>query len=394
MAKKANLLTNMLFRAPDLDARESDVLNQVEAVKLSLRHQLSEPRRWVGALRRQTFARNLQGSNSIEGYDAVLEDAAAIAAGEEPLDADTETRLALEGYRNAMTFVLQQTDEPNFIYSEQLIKSLHFIMINYDLKSRPGLWRVGPVYVRRESTGEIVHEGAAPELVPSLMTDIVTVLNTDPHLHPMVRAAMAHLNLAMIHPFKDGNGRMARCLQSLVLARQGTVAPVFMSIEEYLGRNTLAYYDVLAQVGGGRWSPERDARPWLRFALTAHLRQARTLLRRVKQGERLWFLIEEVTQARGLPDRCLPAVFDAALGIGIRNATYRASVLAEMEEEITEATASRDLRDLVAAGILVPHGEKRARRYLASKELTELMRTAAAQTGVPRDDSDPFASAA
>jgi len=85
---------------------------------------------------------------------------------------------------------------------------------------------------------------------------------------------MAHLNLVMIHPFRDGNGRMARCLQSLVLARGGVLSPMFMSIEEYLGRNTHNYYNVLAQVGGGSWQPERDTRPWIRFILTAHLRQA------------------------------------------------------------------------------------------------------------------------
>ena len=394
MAKKTNQVTNMLFRAPDLDEQEQAVLDQIEEAKVSLRHQLNEPRRWVGAIRRQTFARNLQGSNSIEGYDAVLEDVAAIAAGEEPLDVDTETRLALEGYRNAMTYVLQLTDEPDFLYSEQLLKSLHFMMINYDLKSRPGLWRLGPVYVRKEATGEIVHEGAAPELVPSLMADIVTVLNSEPFLHPMIRAAMAHLNLAMVHPFKDGNGRMARCLQSLVLAQQGTVAPVFMSIEEYLGRNTPAYYDVLGQVGGGAWNPQRNTRPWIRFALTAHIRQARTLLRRVKQGEQLWFLLEQLTKQHSLPERCLPSVFDAALGIGIRNATYRAAVAAELEEEITEATASRDLRDLVSADILVPKGEKRGRTYLPSKRLTDIRAEAALRTGIPRDDSDPFAPAA
>ena len=45
---------------------------------------------------------------------------------------------------------------------------------------------------------------------------------------------MAHLNLALIHPFEDGNGRMACCLQSFVLA-QDTRHPHFMSIEEDLG---------------------------------------------------------------------------------------------------------------------------------------------------------------
>ncbi len=43
------------------------------------------------------------------------------------------------------------------------------------------------------------------------------------------------LNLVLIHPFRDGNGRMARCLQTLVLAREGMVSPIFASIEEYLG---------------------------------------------------------------------------------------------------------------------------------------------------------------
>jgi Fic family protein len=223
------------------------------------------------------------------------------------------------------------------------------------------------------------------------MSDIVAVLNQNPEYDPMVRAAMAHLNLVMVHPFRDGIGRMARCLQSLVLARRGTVTDAFMSIEEYLGRNTLAYYDVLARVGGGKWQPDRDTRPWLRFVLTAHLRQARTHLRRVREGERLWLIMERQTQAKGLPERCLPPLYNAATGIGIRNATYRASVLAESDDEITEATASRDLRELVAAGFLVPRGEKRGRTYIASAALSELRRAAAEQSGVPRDDPDPFA---
>ena len=94
---------------------------------------------------------------------------------------------------------------------------------------------------------------------------------------------MAHLNLVMIHPFKDGNGRMARALQTLVLAREAILAPEFSSIEEYLGRNTPAYFDVLGQVGGGKWQPERDARPWVRFVLTAHYRQALILERRPRE---------------------------------------------------------------------------------------------------------------
>src|SRR5260370_27181025 len=118
----------MLLAAPELDARERKVLADIEALKRRLRHRLHEPRRWYGSLRRLSIARAIQGSNSIEGFDANLEDAAAVAVGEEPLDADQETRLALKGYRDAMTYVLQLAGDEDFAYSPQVLKALHFMM--------------------------------------------------------------------------------------------------------------------------------------------------------------------------------------------------------------------------------------------------------------------------
>ena len=77
---------------------------------------------------------------------------------------------------------------------------------------------------------------------------------------------MAHLNLVMIHPFSDGNGRMGRALHSAPCPSDGTSSPPFSSIEEYLGAksNTNAYYDVLRTVGAGTWQPKRDATPWIK----------------------------------------------------------------------------------------------------------------------------------
>ncbi|MGA8458520.1 MAG: Fic family protein [Streptosporangiaceae bacterium] len=353
-----------------------------------MRHQLYEPRRWYGPLRRLSAARAIQGSNSIEGFDANLEDAAAVIVGEEPLDADEETRLALKGYREAMTYVLQLAADEDFAYSAQLLKSLHFMMTSYSLHNRPGRWRAGAVYVRKEETGEIVHEGADIDQVPDLIDELVTSLNA-PGDAGLVQAGTAHLNLAMIHPFRDGNGRMARCLQSLVIARGGILAPVFMSIEEYLGRNTQAYYDVLSEVGRGSWQPGNDVRPWLRFTLTAHLRQARTMLIRVRETQRLWADLEQLTQKRDLPERMLPLLYDAAMGLRVRNATYRASLEESGEEPITEQTASRDLQRLVQAGLLVPRGQKRGRLYAGAPAVTGL-RQAIIASRDPRNDSDPF----
>lgn len=379
----------MLFSPPALDGRERDVLGQIDELKDKLRWQLHEPRRWHGSIRRLSFARAIQGSNSIEGFDAALDDAAAVALGEEPLDANKETRLALEGYRDAMTYVLQLSDDDGFTYSSQLLKSLHFMMTGYSLHNRPGLWRAGSVYVRKEDTGEIVYEGPDVDDVPGLIEQLIDDLNDGEFKPPLVGAGMAHLNLAMIHPFRDGNGRMARCLQSLILARSGVLSPVFMSIEEYLGRNTSAYYDLLSQVGRGTWQPENDSRPWVRFTLVAHLRQARTMLRRVRESERLWLELEQTATGKGLSPRTMNALFDAAVGLRVRNATYRAQLNEADAEEVTEQTASRDLRRLVELGLLVPRGTKRGRHYLAGNEVEQIRRAIVAARA-DREDADPF----
>jgi Fic family protein len=384
----------MLFETPSLVEAERRVLADIEDLRVKMRIYLNEPRRWYGSLRRLSFARAIQGSNSIEGFDAALDDAAAVAMGEVPLDASAETTHALAGYRDAMTYVLQVASDPGFSHSPQLLKSLHFMMTGYSLKNRPGQWRSGSIFVRRDATGEFVYAGPDLDQVPVLMDQLVDHLNAVDtangmeSVHRLVPAAMAHLNLVMIHPFRDGNGRMARCLQSLVLARGGVISPVFMSIEEYLGSNTEAYYGVLADVGKGAWHPANDARPWLRFILTAHLRQAHTMLRRVKESERLWVELESVVSRRGLPDRTINVLFDAAQRLRVRNSTYRAS-LAD-SEEITEQTASRDLADLVRHELLTAHGKARGRYYTAGTAIVEL-RQAITEARDDRDDSDPFA---
>ncbi|MFL6235607.1 MAG: Fic family protein [Thermoanaerobaculia bacterium] len=372
----------MLFQTPDLDPQEEDVLLRVDELKRILGHAVSDqPRRWYGLLRRTAFARAVKGSNSIEGYDVSLDDAIAAAEGEEPLDAKTEAWANVRGYQVAMTYVLQLAGDSHFRYSADLLRSLHFMMLQHTLAKNPGRWRPGPIFVYDDEREERVYVGPDAELVPGLVDELLGFLNGNPGMSGVIKAAMAHLNLVMIHPFSDGNGRMARCLQTLVLARSGVLAAPFSSIEEYLGRNTRAYYDVLATVGGGSWQPERDARPWIRFCLTAHYRQASTLLLRTREIGRLWDALEEEIARRGLPERTLLAMADAAVGLRVRNATYRPIA------EITEGLASKDLKTLVAQGLLVPQGEKRGRFYVASDEL-KVIRAKARET---RKVEDPFA---
>ena len=184
----------------------------------------------------------------------------------------------------------------------------------------------------------------------------------------------------MIHPFSDGNGRMSRALQTLVLARNGILDPTFCSIEEYLGGNTHAYYAVLAQVGRGSWHPANDALPWIRFCLTAHYRQAETLLRRMKEAQLRAHLFEEELARLRLNDRMIAALMDAVEGLRVRNTTYRSATL------LSEAAASRDLAQLASAGLLVAQGEKRGRYYTAGLWLSRIRE----QTAQVPTVTDPF----
>ena len=377
----------MLFDTPTLDAQEEWVLQSVTDLRGRLSSVVREPRRWVGVLRRVSLARAIQGSNSIEGYNVALDDAVAAAADEEPLDAERGTWMAVLGYRDAMTYVLQLADDPRVTLDESLVRSLHFMMLKHDLLKSPGRWRPGTVYVRSDETGEIVYEGPDAGEVPSLMAELMSRLGSASFEPTMIRAAMAHLNLLMIHPFRDGNGRMARCLQSLVLARDGILSPHFCSVEEYLGRNAEAYYDVLRAVGAGRWHPEGDARPWIRFMLTAHYGQARTLLRRTEDSEMRWGEAQAMVERSGLPDRATSVLFNASLGLRIRNLTYRG------ETGVSDQVASRDLRLLVDAGYLEARGERRGRFYVRAGLLEELDARIRARYS-PRTQDDPFVLAA
>ena len=378
-----------VFDIPRLGADDLAVLDLIAEVRDDLvRRGIGEPRRWAGGLRRMAVARAVQGSNSIEGYRASLDDVLAVVDGEQPLEATEETRQALVGYQEAMTYVLQAAQDEVQVVDEGFIKALHFMMLKYDLSKWPGRWRPGEIFVYREETGERVYEGPSADDVPELIVSMLHKLASG-ETPPLVRAAMAHLNLVMIHPFRDGNGRMARCLQTYVLAREKIIAPVFSSIEEYVGRNTPAYYEILDRVGQGSWHPGNDALPWVQFCLTAHYRQAVTTLRRIQRAEELWLRLSDVAGRRRLPERVVGPLVEAAYSGKIRRATYIENIKTTQGEWIADLTASRDLRALVTAGLFDPVGDTKGRYYVPSEPLLAERKSVAAK--YPRTDRhDPY----
>jgi Fic family protein len=359
----------VIYQTPPLGPEEDAALRAIGRVRKQLRFSTAEPRRWVGSVRRVLAARAIQGSNSIEGYHVSVEDAIAAIEGEELADADGLDRQAVSGYRRAMTYVIGLAKDDHFAYSTALLRSLHFMMTEYSLDAWPGRWRPGPIWIRNDTTDELVYEAPDHDLVPELVQELVEELESNGTTPAIVQGAMAHLNLVMIHPFRDGNGRMSRCLQTLVLAREQILAQELSSIEEYLGRNTEAYYRILAQVGEGAWNPSNDALPWVRFCLEAHYVQAESVVRRIRESSEIWIEVEKLRRENRLPERVTAALFDAAIGLRVRNSSYR-SLLRDWDEEISNQVATTDLRSMVNAGLLRAHGKNRGAYYDAGNPLS------------------------
>lgn len=371
----------MLYTYRSLSFQERSILDRIARMRSDLRYfVVQEPRRWTGLLARMTRARALRASNSIEGINVSAEDALAAVDNEDPSEADKATWQAVAGYHAAMDYILQRCRDPNFKFSIDMILAIHFMIAQHDLNWHPGNYRPGWVGVRNTGTGEIVHEGVDRERLEPLMGELVELLNSDSGESVIVKAAMAHINLTLLHPFSDGNGRAARCLQTAVLAQEGIQAPIFSSIEEYIGRNQQAYYDVLAEVGGGGWHPERDSTPWVRFCITGHYRQAQTLLRRMKEAELIYGELVELVTKHEFPDRTALGLLEAVSGLRVRNASYRATA------DVSNNLASRDLKALVDAKLLVAQGERRGRHYVASESVLAI----AAKHKLPRGIPDPF----
>jgi Fic family protein len=361
----------MIYAIPIVDAQEEAALARIEGLRKELRYYIAEPRQWVGSVRRVLAARAIQGSNSIEGFNVSVEDAIAAVQGEEPEDATLANRHAVLGYQRAMTYVIQLAPDPHFRYEAALIRSLHFMITEYSSDADPGRWRQRPIWVRNDRTGEVVYEAPDEKQVPDLINELIEQLSTSADVPAMIRGAIAHLNLVMIHPFRDGNGRMARCLQTLVLAREQILAQEFCSIEEYLGRNTESYYKILGETGRGSWQPEGDARPWVRYCLTAHYIQARSVVRRVRESEAIWAELDELRRRHHLSERTMSALFDAAIGLRVKNSSYRAQ-LRNWGDDISTQLATNDLKGIVNAGLLQQVGQKRGTHYAATKAISDV----------------------
>jgi Fic family protein len=355
----------MIFRTPPIDDALAGQLAELDELRDQLGHRAGRAGRWLGSLRRQWRATSASSSIEIEGFRVPPKDVIAVANGAEQVDPTDEDRMALSSYTRAMDHVGVMAADSRFRWAERVILDLQFDACYFQKDKDPGQYRTDPIKVTSPQGGTPAYVGPAHEQIPELMDEVVNWLQDgDLDAHVVVRAAMAHLHVVSVHPFADGNGRVSRIVQSLVLARAGLLAPEFLSIEEYLGGNTEAYYATLQRVQGGSYQPERDVTPWVQFCVQAHVEQAQRRLDQLAEAGRRWSHLERLVEERGWPDRLVVALEQSLFG-GVDRASYAA------EAEVSPATASNDLRRLLDAGLVARQGQGRTTRYVGSDILQD-----------------------
>jgi Fic family protein len=358
----------LLVATPELSRSNAAQLERIWLLQRELAPSLNEPKVWTGTLRRQALGRAIKYSVGIEGYVASEAESSEVVLSKESSSLPEGTVTAISGYRQAMGLVLAQATRGDFELDQTFIKALHFMTLSGNQGLEAGNYRSRAIFVRDDSSGEVVHEGADFLEVPHLMRELTARYRSPGNELSIVSAAMAHLNMVLIHPFADGNGRVARILQSAILAGEEKPSPLFLSIEEYLGRHTQSYYDILAKVGGGSWNPGVDASPWLDYVLGAHEAQLDYTRNHWQKLNKTWSAIAQLVGEMQLSDRVVPALVHVASGQRLTNNIYR-QLLVEAGDGVSLLTASRDLALLSERGLLSPSGENRARHYASGSLL-------------------------
>lgn len=338
-------------------------IGSIEASKEVIDHAPLVPA-WEKKFQEDALVRTVHHGTHIEGNELNITEAQKVLEGQEVLARSRDIQEVLN-YRDVLELLEElsgkiEQGEITKEISEELIKRLHKITVNKLLpEEKIGNYRRVQVVVRNSATGEVSFTPPAFADVPALILDFLQWLNnaTEEDVHPILKAGIAHYEFVRIHPFVDGNGRVARALSTLILFFEGYDIRRFFSIEEYFDTNAYDYYQALQDVA----RMKGDFTPWLTYftkglaieltrvkekvqKLSVDLHMKDKLGRQLMLSERQIKIIEYIQTVGYLQNKAFPQLFPM----------------------VSEDTILRELQALVTSGIIKKEGVTKGARYVLS----------------------------
>jgi len=237
-------------------------------------------------LRRQAILRMAHTSTSIEGNKLAQFEVGKVIEGK-AVRAPQKDILEVENYYSALQMLDQMAKTKHSITVEELL-ILHKTVINGLVdKEKVGEFRPADVYVLDDlgDGREVLRFKAPPaEDVHKLINELIDWLERSKKegIHPIIRAAVLHLQFVSIHPFTDGNGRVARLLTQLQMYRDGWDFRKILVLEDYYNRDRMSYYNAEHDVQGSSYNEDVDFTSWLEYFTNGFLVEARKAMEQIQ----------------------------------------------------------------------------------------------------------------
>lgn len=201
--------------------------------------------------REDAIVRSVHYGTHIEGNELNLSQAEKVLKGQEVSARDRDI-VEVINYRKVMDYInrfhpKQKAEE----VSIEVIKELHRLTVNKILvPAQCGVFRKTQVVVKNSLTNEVSFRPPMAVAIPFQIKDLLDFVNTaeEEDINPVLKSGAVHYELVRIHPFLDGNGRVARAFATLILYKEGYDIRKFFSLEEYFDKDALRYYEALQSI--------------------------------------------------------------------------------------------------------------------------------------------------
>lgn len=342
-----------------------DKLTQIAEVKTIVAMSRVLPKREI-ALRRQAVVRMVHTSTSIEG-NRLAEFQVNKVLSNEPVKADPKSIKEIKNYQDALLLIEKIAAEKKDFNAEDILKIQHEVTKGTLSPTKSGHFRPSTVYVVNtiHNIDKVMYRPPSAKKVPVAIYDLLQWLKkaTKEGLHPVLRAAILHLEFASIHPFTDGNGRTTRLLTQLHLMQSGWDFRNILVLDEYYNQDRLEYYNALQIDKTYHERIGKDITSWLEYFtegfLVEALRvkgdiQATGLDKFTEKGEQIYLDEDEMTIAEFLAT------------VGRITSEDVVDIL-----KVAKRTAQLKLKKLVDKGFLNQIGAGNAFYYELKNELKE-----------------------